>query len=140
MTREIEEYEFQNALDQSQQLIDEEIERFVNLDKLLLHSDFNNLANAIFGTLSMVYLCRYCLKVFEVMSMNEPSPDLFFRIRKIEELSNKLDNRYVKAVDLYKKHTPNEIGQDLSSEKLDAIYLQASERFGSKKFDMDIDN
>jgi len=140
MTRAIEEYEFQNALDQSQQLIDEEIERFINLDKLLLKSDFNNLANAVFGTLSMVYLCRYCLKVFEVMSLNEPNPDLFFRIRKMEELLSKFDNRYVKAVDLYKKHTPNEIGQDLSSEKLDAIYLQTSERFGSKKFDMDIDN
>lgn len=140
MSRAIEEYEFQNALDESQQLIDEEIERFRNLDKLLLKSDFNNLANAVFGTLSMVYLCRYCLKVFEVMSMNEPNPDLFFRIRKIEELSNKFDNLYVKAIDLYKKHTPNEIGQDLSSEKLDAIYLQASERFGSKKFELDIDN
>jgi hypothetical protein len=140
MTRAIEEYEFQNALDQSQQLIDEEIERFINLDKLLLKSDFNNLANAIFGTLSMVYLCRYCLKVFEIMSMNESSPDLFFRIRKIEELSHKFDNRYVKAVDLYKKYTPSEIGQDLSSEKLEAIYLQASERFGSRKFNMDIDN
>jgi hypothetical protein len=140
MTRAIEEYEFQNALDQSQQLIDEEIERFINLDKLLLKSDFNNLANAVFGTLSMVYLCRYCLKVFEVMSMNEPNPDLFFRIRKIEEISNKFDNLYLKAINLYKKHTPKEIGQDLSSEKLDAIYLQASERFGSKKFNMDIDN
>jgi len=140
MNRPIEEYEFQNALDQSQQLIDEEIERFINLDKLLLKSDFNNLANAVFGTLSMVYLCRYCLKVFEVMSLNEPNPDLFFRIRKMEELLSKFDNRYVKAVDLYKKHTPNEIGQDLSSEKLDAIYRQTSERFGSKKFDMDIDN
>jgi hypothetical protein len=140
MTRAIEEYEFQNALDQSQQLIDEEIERFIILDKLLLKNDFNNLANAVFGTLSMVYLCRYCLKVFEVMSMNEPNPDLFFRIRKIEELSSKFDNHYVKSVDLYKKYTPNEIGQDLSSEKLDTIYRQASERFGSKKFDMDIDN
>jgi hypothetical protein len=74
------------------------------------------------------------------MSLNEPNPDLFFRIRKMEELLSKFDNRYVKALDLYKKHTPNEIGQDLSSEKLDAIYRQTSERFGSKKFDMDIDN
>jgi hypothetical protein len=140
MTRAIEEYEFKNALDQSQQLIDEEIERFINLDRLLLKKDFDSLANAVFGTISMIYLCRYCLKVFNVMSMNEPNPDILFRSRKIQELCNKFNDRYLKALELYKKHTPLEIGQELSSEKLSAIYLQASERFGSKKFDMDLDN
>lgn len=140
MTRAIYGYEFQNALEQSQQLIDEEIERFKNIDKLLLKNDFNNLANAIFGTLSMVYLCRYFLQVFEVMSLQGPSPDLFVRSRKIQELSTKFNDRYLTALELYNKHTPSEIGLDLSLEKLEAIYLQASERFGSKKFDMDIDN
>jgi hypothetical protein len=140
MTKAIEEYEFKNALDQSQQLIDEEIERFINLDKLLLKKDFDSLANAVFGTISMIYLCRYCLKVFNVMSMAEPNPDLFFRIRKIEELTIEFEKRYVKAVDLYKKHTPSEIGLDTSSEKFDIIHLQASERFGSKKFNMDLEN
>jgi hypothetical protein len=140
MTRAIEEYEFQNALDQSQQLIDEEIVRFINLDKLLLKSDFNNLANVVFGTLSMVYLCRYCLKVFEVMAMLEPNPDLLFRNKKIEELCKEFYTRYLKAIELYNKHTPSEVGQEVSTEKLNAIHLQASERFGSKKYDMDIDN
>jgi hypothetical protein len=140
MTRAIEEYEFQNALDQSQQLIDEKIVRFINLDKLLLKSDFNNLANVVFGTLSMVYLCRYCLKVFEVMAMLEPNPDLLFRNKKIEELCKEFNTRYLKAIELYNKHTPSEVGQEVSTEKLNAIHLQASERFGSKKYDMDIDN
>jgi hypothetical protein len=140
MTRAIEEYEFQNALDQSQQLIDEEIVRFINLDKLLLKSDFNNLANVVFGTLSMVYLCRYCLKVFEVMAMLEPNPDLLFRNKKIEELCKEFNTRYLKAIELYNKHTPSEVGQEVSIEKLNTIHLQASERFGSKKYDMDIDN
>ena len=140
MTRAIEEYEFQNALDQSQQLIDEKIVRFINLDKLLLKSDFNNLANVVFGTLSMVYLCRYCLKVFEVMVMLEPNPDLLFRNKKIEELCKEFNTRYLKAIELYNKHTPSEVGQEVSTEKLNAIHLQASERFGSKKYDMDIDN
>jgi hypothetical protein len=140
MTRAIEEYEFQNALDQSQQLIDEKIVRFINLDKLLLKSDFNNLANVVFGTLSMVYLCRYCLKVFEVMAMLEPNPDLLFRNKKIEELCKEFNTRYLKAIELYNKHTPSEVGQEVSTEKLNAIHLQASERVGSKKYDMDIDN
>ena len=126
MTRAIEEYEFQNALDQSQQLIDEKIVRFINLDKLLLKSDFNNLANVVFGTLSMVYLCRYCLKVFEVMAMLEPNPDLLFRNKKIEELCKEFNTRYLKAIELYNKHTPSEVGQEVSTEKLNAIHLQAS--------------
>ena len=140
MTRAIEEYEFKNALDQSQQLIDEEIERFNSIDKLLIKTDFNNLASAVFGTITMVYLCRYITKIFEVMALEEPNPDILFRSRKIQELCNKFNDRYLKALELYKKHTPLEIGQELSSEKLSAIYLQASERFGSKKFDMDLDN
>ena len=140
MTRAIQEYEFQNALDQSQQLIDEENERFKNLDKLLSKTDFNNLANAVFAALSMVYFCRYCIKVFEVMALQGPSPDIFFRSKKIQELSDKFNDRYLEALKLYNKYTPSEIGRDLSLEKLEAIYLQASERFGSKKFDMEIDN
>lgn len=140
MTRAIQEYEFQNALDQSQQLIDEENERFINLDKLLAKTDFNNLANAVFAALSMVYLSRYCIKVFEVKSLQGPSPEIFSRSRKIQELSNRFNDRYQEALQLYNKYTPSEIGKDLSLEKLEAIFLQASERFGSKKFDMEIDN
>lgn len=140
MTRAIQEYEFQNAIEQSQQLIDEEIERFNSIDKLLTKTDFNNLASAVFGTITMVYLCRYIMKIFDVMALKEPNPDLLFRSKKIQELYTEFNDRYLKALELYKEHTPLEIGQDLSSEKLKAIYTQASERFGSKKFDMDLDN
>lgn len=140
MTRAIYEYEFTEVLKVSQQLIDGEIEAFRNIDKFFLKKDFNSLASVVFKTISMVYLCRYFLKVFEVMAMNGPNPDLFFRNKKIEELCKKFNARYQKSIKLYNKHTPLEIGKELSVEKLNAIHLQASERFGSRKYDMDIDN
>jgi hypothetical protein len=80
------------------------------------------------------------MKVIEVMAMSEPSPDLLFRNKKIEELYKAFNTRYLNALELYNKYTPLEVGQELSIEKLNAIHLQASERFGSKKYDMDIDN
>jgi hypothetical protein len=140
LTRQILDYEFTEVIENSQQLIDEEILRFENIDKSLLKKDFNSLANAVFGTICCVYLCRYCMKVMEVMAMVEPSPDLLFRNKKIEELCEKFNTRYLKAIELYNKYTPSEVGQDVSIEKLNAIHLQASERYGSKKYDMDIDN
>ena len=140
MTRPILDYEFTEVIEISQQLIDEEILRFKNIDNLLLKKDFNSLANVVFGTICGVYLCRYFIKVMEVMAMVEPSPDLLFRNKKIEELCEKFNTRYLKAIELYKKYTPSEVGQEVATEKLNAIHLQASERFGSKKYDMDIDN
>ena len=140
MTRPILDYEFGEVMELTQQLIDEEIERFEFLDNLCSKKDFNSLANAVFGTITCVYMCRYSTKVIEVMAMLEPNPDLLFRNKKIEELCKEFNTRYLKAIELYNKHTPSEVGQEVSIEKLNAIHLQASERFGSKKYDMDIDN
>ena len=140
MTRPILDYEFGEVMELTQQLIDEEVERFAFLDKLCSKKDFNSLANAVFGTITCVYMCRYSIKVMEVMAMLEPNPDLLFRNKKIEELCEEFNNRYLNVIKLYNEYTPAEIGKELSSEKLDAIHLQASERFGSKKYDMDIDN
>lgn len=140
MTRPILDYEFDEVMELTQQLIDEEILRFKNIDKSLLKTDFNSLANVVFGTITCVYMCRYSIKVIEVMAMLGPNPDLLFRNKKIKELCEEFNARYLKAIELYNKHTPSEVGQEVSIEKLNAIHLQASERFGSKKYDMDIDN
>ena len=98
MTRPILDYEFGEVMELTQQLIDEEIERFKFLDNLCSKKDFNSLANAVFGTLTCVYMCRYSMKVIEVMAMLEPNPDLLFRNKKIEELCKEFNTRYLKAI------------------------------------------
>jgi hypothetical protein len=43
LTRQILDYEFTEVIENSQQLIDEEILRFENIDKSLLKKDFNKM-------------------------------------------------------------------------------------------------
>ena len=139
MTRPIHDYEFQNVIELSQQYIDERVERFKNLDKLLQGKNFENLANAVFGSLTMFYMCRYCLIVMDAMALAGPSPDIYIKAKKIKELGNEFEARYLKAIKIYRKITPTEVGKTKSEEQLKNIHRLASENFGSKKFDMEID-
>jgi hypothetical protein len=139
MTRPIHDYEFQNVIEMTQQYIEEGDERFNNLDKKIKGKDFESLGNAVFGSITMIYLCKYCLIVMDVKAMEGPSPDLFIRSNKIKELCKGFEDRYQKALKNYKKLAPAEVGQKKSEEQLKNIHRLASENFGSNKFDLDID-
>lgn len=139
MTRPIHDYEFQNVIEMTQQYIDERDERFNNLDNKIKDKDFESLANSVYGSITMIYLCKYCLIVMDAKAMEGPSPDLFIRSKKINELCKDFEDRYQKALKNYKKLAPVEVGQKKSEEQLKNIHRLASENFGSKKFDLDID-
>jgi hypothetical protein len=72
-------------------------------------------------------------------AMEGPNPDLYTRSKKTTELSNEFKARYQEALKKYKEFTPSEVGQTKSDEQLKTIHRLASENFGSKKFDLDID-
>jgi hypothetical protein len=139
MTRPIHDYELQNVIEMTQQYIDERVGRLKNIDNLVASKDFENLSNAIFGALTMFYMCRYCLIIMDVVAMEGPNPDLYTRSKKTTELSNEFKARYQEALKKYKEFTPSEVGQTKSDEQLKTIHRLASENFGSKKFDLDID-
>jgi len=139
MTRQIHDYEYQNVLELTQQYIDEREERFSNLDKLIAGKNSETLANAVFGSITMIYMCRYCLRVMDVMAMVGPNPGLFKRSKDVNELLTGFEDRYQIAMKNYKEISPVDVGEFKSQEKLREIHRLASVNFGSKKFDMDID-